>query len=115
MNVGSVFIERALDADAHIAGDALGLDVDVVQDLQVVGDEADRPDHQAAHAFGGKAADLDQDVGSEPRLVGAAGALEREVVVIDAQLACDQARPSRPARSGTGRRRRGRAPADCGR
>ena len=53
MKVGSSFIERARSRRMPgLAGDALRLDVDVVEDLEVVGDEADRPDDELAHALG---------------------------------------------------------------
>ena len=47
---GGVVVHRAgaLQADADLAGDGLGLDVDVVEDLEVVGHEADRADDQLA-------------------------------------------------------------------
>ena len=61
--------------------------------------EANGTDHQARNALGGQAADLEEDVRAQPRLLGPAGALERELVVRDAQ-------PRRDERRGPGQLRR---------
>ena len=57
---------RPLEADPHLAGDGLRLDVDVVEDLEVVGDEADRADDEPADARPGQPPDLGEDVRAEP-------------------------------------------------
>ena len=47
---GGVVVHRArpLEADPHLGRDGLRLDVDVVEDLEVIGDEADRADDELA-------------------------------------------------------------------
>src|SRR3982074_1100441 len=54
-------------------GEGRGLHVEVIKDLQVVGDEADRTDQDAARP---RALDRLQKVGTEPGLPGAGGRLE---------------------------------------
>src|ERR1700716_98235 len=61
---------------AVLRGEGLGLHVEVVKDLQVVGDEADRADQDLARP---RALDRPQKVGTEPGLAGAAGRLVGEI------------------------------------
>jgi len=41
---------RAPDLDALVAGISLGLDVEVVEDLEMIGDETDRADQHVSAA-----------------------------------------------------------------
>ena len=80
--------EARIGADGRGAGDRQaesgrpfgGLGVQVVDDLHVVADEADRHEHHAGGAFPGEPFEMVADIGLEPRLPGrAAAALEHEL------------------------------------
>ena len=64
------------ERQADVSGHAGGFDVEVVDDLEVVGDEAVRAHQDAVAAAGvGEGADHLEDVGPAPRLGGPTGAL----------------------------------------
>ena len=52
------------------AARSLRLDVEVPEDLEMVGDEPDRADEDALHATGMESVELVEDVRAEPRLAG---------------------------------------------
>ena len=84
---------------------ASGLGVEVVDDLHVVGDEADRHDHRGARAVLGELLEVVVDVGLEPRHAAAARSASRTPA---ATGACGRppgapARPRRWRRTGAGR------------
>jgi hypothetical protein len=56
--------------------------IEVPADLEVVGDEADGTDEDAADAAFVQAGEMVDDVGPEPRLAGRRFALEREAPVV---------------------------------
>lgn len=65
-------------------GPLRSLGVEVVENLDVVGDEADRNCHHGGDAAVGQCFDVVADVGAEPRHRGwAASALEDEIVFAD--------------------------------
>src|SRR5258706_120941 len=66
----------APELDPPPAGEVDGLDVDVVEDLEVVGHKADRADQDAPRLSRAQAL---QEAGAEPRLAGLARGLEREL------------------------------------
>ena len=70
---------------ADLPGDGLRLDVDVVENFEVVGDEPDRSNDELAGAGGGEPPDLAEDIRAEPRLAGPACALEGDLVVHQAE------------------------------
>src|SRR5437667_5340134 len=69
-----------------------GLDVDVPEDLEVVGDEADRRDEDAALAPGRERVELLEQIRPEPGLAGRARALERERPALEPGALRDEAR-----------------------
>ena len=83
---------RPVEGQAEPVGPAPGLDVEVVQHLEVVGDEAARAHEQAVDVVGGgELVDDGEDVGTDPRLGRAAGRLpaDRPLVVVEADGAGD--------------------------
>ncbi len=67
---------RAAQVDSMFARKRHRLDVDVVEDLEVVGDEADRAHQRPPHISPGQRI---EQVWTEPRLAGVAGGLKREL------------------------------------
>src|SRR5690242_13716228 len=65
--------------DAELAGELPRLHIYIVENLQVVGDEADRADEDGTLALPHQRAHLLQDVRSQPRLRCAPGALKRKI------------------------------------
>src|SRR5690349_23610533 len=82
--------------NAQLTGELSRFDIYIVEDLQVVGDEADRADEDGALALLHERAHLLQDVRPQPGLGCAPGALEGEVPAALGQ----------PQISGDGARRR---------
>ena len=63
----------ALEMHAERTGPVPGLDVDVVQHLEVIADEADRHDEHVPHALLSQRLQFLEQIGADPRLLGAAG------------------------------------------
>ena len=81
-----------------------GFDVEVVQHLEMVGDEADRADEHAPRVtVGGEFVDDLQDIGPQPRLRRAAGALPGDAPVVPAAAPATHS-PSPAARPDRDRR-----------
>ena len=107
---------KATPAESATAG---RLDVEVVEDLQMVGDESDRADHHRGGPVGRHPTDLAQQVGADPRVGGPPRALP-------GHAPGEAGHPSRPSRaamsaadsptwSGRGRPRPRPAAGGCGR
>ena len=73
-------------------GDRLRLDVEVVQDLEVVGDEPGRAHHRRRAALRREVGEDLLDRRAPPGVVGAAGALPRDLVPRQAELGRDPVR-----------------------
>src|SRR6202022_3653474 len=83
---------RAPQLDPERIGPLFGLDVDVVEDLEVVGDEPDRRNQDCAVALGGEPLDRLDQARAKPRLPRVALALVREAPLLDAGPLSDQLR-----------------------
>ena len=70
--------------DPERVGSLPGLDVVVVKDLEMVGDEADRGDQDCTMALRGQRFDRVDQIGTEPRLPGLTLALVGEPPLLDA-------------------------------
>jgi hypothetical protein len=81
----------AIELEVELGGFLAALDVDVPQDLEVVGDEADGRDENLLCAVVVQALELLEEVGPEPGLPGGAGALEGERPPVDLGSVCDEA------------------------
>ena len=82
---------RADERHARLARDLLCLDIEVVEDLQVVGDEAGGADHDGPVLLR-EVADHVLDRRPEPRIRSPAGALPSDRVVDAAELRGDELR-----------------------
>src|ERR687895_2015011 len=77
---GWIVVERLdpVELEPELGGTLSRLDIEVPEDLEVVGDEPDRTDEHALDAARVQRVELLHDVRPEPRLPGRARALERE-------------------------------------
>src|SRR4029453_10477711 len=81
-----IVVERRdpVELEPELSGALARLDIEVPEDLEVIGDEADRTHQHAPDTVLRQPAELLQDVGPEPRLAGGTGALESKGTVGDA-------------------------------
>src|SRR6267378_6416688 len=82
----------AAQLDPERIGSLFGLDVDVVEDLEMVGDEADRGNQDRTMTQGGELLDGVDQVGAEPWLSRMTLTLVREAPLLDAGPLGDQLR-----------------------
>src|SRR6267143_7255607 len=83
---------RAPELDTERIGPFFGLDIDVVEDLEMVGDEPDGCHQDRAMALGRELLDRVDQVRAEPWLPGLTLALVREAPLVDAGPPRDQLR-----------------------
>src|ERR1700724_2945622 len=83
---------RAPQLDPERIGSLLGLDVDVVEDLEMIGDEPYRRNQDGAMTLGRELLDRGDQVGPEPWLAGVTLTLVGEAPLLDAGALGDQRR-----------------------
>ena len=89
--LGSAFNEAVrAKATPTSAATRSGLDIEVVEDLEVVRGETGGADDDGAHVLPGQGPQFLQDVGTEPGLRRAAGALPADLPTLEARGRCDQ-------------------------
>ena len=88
-----------IEFEVELGGPLACFDVDVPEDLEMVGDEADRGHEHLANAARVEVVQLLDDVRAEPGLAGRALALERERPVVETGPLGDELATSRSSSS----------------